>query len=758
MGFKKYGGITWQPINPKKLKGIPYTGTLPAMLTGTKAGYLQRYKIYGSTEQTGSPTPENPIEPQECGERTENLFDVEPRMLDASNWTMAGSNFAYFMYYLLSENTVNRLKRIGTIAGTVYLIAGGTYFNGVVLAITSSIKATGVSTEERLLQNDGTPMQYSADVSGYSDIYLCIGYGSGITPSNEQMIIDSIFDNYNIMLNAGTVPHPYEPYGYKLPLTSGSTPVDIYIGDDTLSDEEYVDSGTGKIYRRPNLYDINATDTSKGYLSESYLYGNTIGSNPNWFVSEYMPISANTDYVASGLIDVGTSGVIATINIYDNNKQLERYKTIDSSGDTEINSGVNGAFIRISARNEHKNTVVVKTKNAVPTDPPVPFPQIPTAAGSTTISWVGEGLAPSEFDSIQEWVDTPTYTYTNGAWVLKKWSYIKALVNAGVHQQYFQLGDQLTCTRGNNTIVWDIVDMTATDMTLLMHDCPFNLQFDSVEAMFAFDGGLAAGTYHFTITNQPWYAGDVGKVVQFTLTEPIPAGGQLVVQNNSSATMIGAKINSYASGSSDTVIESATMSEGSDGTDLGSLTDAGDPTNGINSVQRGLRGNSRWSTSAIRQFLNSDGAEGSVWTPQTPFGRLPSWASSQAGFKNGLEADFLSAITPNTNTTVLNTVSDGGGVETTTDMFYLPSRTEIYGTNEISGSPEGSQYDYYIGTDNDAKIKRWNNSAVNWWLRTPISSSANLVRVVNTSGAATNYNALNTIRVAAACVIRAENA
>lgn len=83
MSFKKYDGSAWQPITPKKLKGIPYTGTLPATLTGTKAGYLQRYKVYGNTEQIGTPTPENPIVPQECGEKTENLFEVKYDMLEA---------------------------------------------------------------------------------------------------------------------------------------------------------------------------------------------------------------------------------------------------------------------------------------------------------------------------------------------------------------------------------------------------------------------------------------------------------------------------------------------------------------------------------------------------------------------------------------------------------------------------------------------------------------------------------------------------
>ena len=72
-----------------------YTGTLPAVLAGTKAGYLHKYKIYGNTEQTGTPTPENPIYPSECGERTVNLFDYR-REFDGG-----ATETTYFRYYLL---------------------------------------------------------------------------------------------------------------------------------------------------------------------------------------------------------------------------------------------------------------------------------------------------------------------------------------------------------------------------------------------------------------------------------------------------------------------------------------------------------------------------------------------------------------------------------------------------------------------------------------------------------------------------------
>lgn len=56
MATKKKVNGTWQSINPKQLRGVPYTGTLPAVLAGTKAGYLHRYKIYGNIEQTSETT------------------------------------------------------------------------------------------------------------------------------------------------------------------------------------------------------------------------------------------------------------------------------------------------------------------------------------------------------------------------------------------------------------------------------------------------------------------------------------------------------------------------------------------------------------------------------------------------------------------------------------------------------------------------------------------------------------------------------
>ena len=335
------------------------------------------------------------------------------------------------------------------------------------------------------------------------------------------------------------------------------------------------------------------------------------------------------------------------------------------------------------------------------------------------------------------------------------WYGIRDIVEQGLAKRFFRDGDQLVCMRGSDRIVWDIVHIApdGTAITLLMHDTMPELVFSAKQAIFAFPDGLAAGEYHFTVAQQPFFAGDVGKTISFTLTQAIPEGGQLILNNSYNATMIGSTISSFASPTATTATETVTMSEGSGGTDLGSLTNAGTPASGINSIQRALLGSNNWKFSAQRQMMNSDKPAGSVWTPQTIFDRPPAWASNTAGFLYGLDEDFLSVITPTTYTTVNNTVSDGGGEYTLTDKFFLPSRTEIFGTNELTNYPEGEQFAYYVGATDADRIKYRAGSARSWRLRTPYNYYAHHVRHVITTGALTNYYASTALGWSPACRI-----
>lgn len=348
------------------------------------------------------------------------------------------------------------------------------------------------------------------------------------------------------------------------------------------------------------------------------------------------------------------------------------------------------------------------------------------------------------------------------------WANVQALVRAGLHKKVFSIGDQLVCQKGSSNITWDIIGFdhdTPTDsqythsMTLQSHDLLSTMQFDAPEALYYAENGLTAGTYNFTIQGSYTPIGGTSKTFQFTLTDDVPAGGQLTFSWTYNTQAGNAKITSYGADLT-TVIESdISVTEGSSGTSLG--TTDGNSTN-LNFIEKARFGSNNYANSALRQYLNSSSVAGSVWTPQTVFDRPPTWASSTAGFMSDIDSDFLAVVGTTSKVTCLNTVADGGGSITTTDKFFLLSRSEVYGGNESSTVTEGSPYAYYkdysdlseagIGNDTN-RIKYRNQSATSWLIRTPLSSGAGNIRTITTNGASNSTGSYSTSGFAPACVI-----
>lgn len=187
--------------------------------------------------------------------------------------------------------------------------------------------------------------------------------------------------------------------------------------------------------------------------------------------------------------------------------------------------------------------------------------------------------------------------------------------------------------------------------------------------------------------------------------------------------------------------------------------DAAEPTNP--DENRSKYGSNNSLQSGIRQWLNSDGDPGKWWEPQTEYDVQPTYASSTAGFLKGLDTDFLAVVGEVSKVTALNTVTDGGGSITTTEKFFLPSITEVYGG--LNGSiAEGAAYAYYAnnsdlsaaGTGADTnRIKYRNGTAQYWWLRSPYPSHSFIVRSVYTAGYVDNISAYYSHGVVPACCI-----
>ena len=290
------------------------------------------------------------------------------------------------------------------------------------------------------------------------------------------------------------------------------------------------------------------------------------------------------------------------------------------------------------------------------------------------------------------------------------------------------------------------------------------LVFDAYEALYYAAEELPAGTYNFVWS----YATSnvVSGTFQFTLANPVPAGGQIVLGTNSNTNAItSCKIATYGAIAGTAAIESGiVVTEGSEGVNLGTINSTSATNENLNCGQRILFGSNNYAQSAARQWLNSKAAAGSVWTPTNKFDRRPSWAASNSGFMLGLPADFIAAVQTAAipcRTNSVFEVNSLDGTEYTTnqvytlkDKFFLLSRPEIYGTWDSATYKDGELLEFYEGLTDTERIKYdAAGSARNCWLRSPYPGGAGGERAVGTSGALSYYSAIVANGVAPACII-----
>lgn len=287
------------------------------------------------------------------------------------------------------------------------------------------------------------------------------------------------------------------------------------------------------------------------------------------------------------------------------------------------------------------------------------------------------------------------------------------------------------------------------------------VEYAGQEALYYAAEGLSAGTYNFTIANNKWITSENDKTYQFTLTKPVPAGGQIAVSAKYNQSFAGKSVKTYPCIFSDDAIETATLTEGNAGTSLGTT----DGTGSMNHLYRIAVGPNNYAQSAIRQWLNSAAATGSVFAPKTVFSRPPAYLVTYNGFMHGLPEDFLAVVQPavipcHTNSVLEMNSLDGtefavNQVYNVTDKFFLLSRPEIYGTWSDANYKDGELLDYYNGLTNAERIKcDVSGVACYIWTRSPNRASmSDYVWRIDANGALGTGGALNNHAVAPACII-----
>jgi hypothetical protein len=200
--------LEWTLSEEKEL-----TGVVPLLFTADGTPLID-YFISGNTIQNGTPTPDSPIMPEGTGERTGNLCNPNlTRYKKAYSPTGGGIlDFEGGAVYLLpiEANTTYTVKIYSD--ESIRLVRVGFYNED------TPINGTFVTS---LQQKDNLPNPtITVGNTNYKYIFLQIG--------------GEYIDQYglsHVMINTGSTPLPYEPYGVKIPISSAGQTTPIYLGE-----------------------------------------------------------------------------------------------------------------------------------------------------------------------------------------------------------------------------------------------------------------------------------------------------------------------------------------------------------------------------------------------------------------------------------------------------------------------------------------------------------------------------------------------
>jgi len=234
-------------------------------------------------------------------------------------------------------------------------------------------------------------------------------------------------------------------------------------------------------------------------------------------------------------------------------------------------------------------------------------------------------------------------------------------------------------------------------------------------------GSWNVGTYHFTATNE------------------IPVGAMLCINTYQNTPLLSSQVNVFANPKATSTLAQYDIADG----DGDATVDLGDWTN---HPQRVSFGSNNEAEAGITQWLNGvtgDSFMDSIWEQKTPHDMMNSAFTSLKGFLGGFPEEFQNALKLCNVHNITNDVfEDPDGNYVVNDEYthlaklWLPSRKEIYGSNETAKEESETQFPYYaeIATTDADKLMyaKGATSPISYWLRTPHASVADYVRVCYT--------------------------
>lgn len=240
------------------------SGALPLAFVTTGLP-LTNYKPYGNAVQAATPSPDNPVEMQACGDKTANLFDYITQAGDMTDvahtairdtYLKSDGSFVTLSGWFVSDyiEIIGDFVTVSNIGGNVPAIC---VYDENKNFIRGKSYNTGGSTKLGSCTIDATGAKYVR----FSFVHSTMGVIA--------------------MLNEGETALPYEPYGYKIPFTTAAED-----GSESITTTVYLDKPLYKIgdYADSLSY---AEQKVERYIKEMILTGDEKWSKSNTYKGSF---------------------------------------------------------------------------------------------------------------------------------------------------------------------------------------------------------------------------------------------------------------------------------------------------------------------------------------------------------------------------------------------------------------------------------------------------------------------------------------
>lgn len=177
------------------------TGTDSVTLTDCMGSDMTSLSLVGNAVQDGTPSPDNPVEIQGCGDRTANLFDKDNASVQ-DNWTFssAGDKGAYNIQNVSDGETI-----------TIAFQLKEFFANGSI-----AIRNASNSLKTRF-SSTSSDLQVKTITYAEGDKFNIYAPNVNSVKNNYMRFVNADVRIYKGSYTAETMP-PYEPYGYKIPV------------------------------------------------------------------------------------------------------------------------------------------------------------------------------------------------------------------------------------------------------------------------------------------------------------------------------------------------------------------------------------------------------------------------------------------------------------------------------------------------------------------------------------------------------------